>query len=35
MVDATNEEWDALKKNHPRLVKKWEDFREQYRGYRI
>ena len=30
MVDATSEEWDELRKNHPKLVKKWEDFREQY-----
>lgn len=30
MVDATSEEWDELRKNHPRLVKKWEDFRAQY-----
>ena len=24
------EEWDNLRENHPRLVKKWEEFREQY-----
>ena len=30
MVDASPQDWDELRKNHPRLVKKWEDFREQY-----
>ena len=30
MVDATREEWDELRKNHPALVKKWEDFRSEY-----
>lgn len=30
MVDASPQDWDALRKNHPALVKKWEDFREQY-----
>ena len=35
MVDATREEWDALRKNHPALVKKWEDFREQYTDMQV
>ena len=30
MVNATPEDWDKLRENHPRLVKKWEEFREQY-----